>query len=208
MSSDTPAVRSRTRTRERLLEAATDVFVDKGLKRVTVDDLVGAAGFTRGAFYSNFASVDEVFLEVFQRGAADMLERARQAVEQVPEGQFDLGSIADLLDSVSRPGRPWLVLHTEFTLLALRDERAREVLATFTSELRGDVVEVIDQVLARLGRRATVPTAQLAEVVVGMQVHAMTRAETGDLTLADGGSRLGLTPDLVAVLVTAFSEEV
>ena len=60
----TPATtRRRENTRARLLEAAEDVFVRKGLNRVTVDDLVGAAGFTRGAFYSNFSSLEEVFVD-------------------------------------------------------------------------------------------------------------------------------------------------
>ena len=52
------AVRRRENTRARLIEAAEVVFATTGLKRVTVDDLVGAAGFTRGAFYSNFSSIE------------------------------------------------------------------------------------------------------------------------------------------------------
>ena len=44
-----PAVRRRENTRSRLVRASLAVFVDKGIDGATIDDLVTAAGFTRGA---------------------------------------------------------------------------------------------------------------------------------------------------------------
>ena len=75
--------RRRVNTRARLVEAAEDVFVRKGLKRVTVDDLVGAAGFTRGAFYSNFSSIEEVFFARL-RAAVPADARDRRAGSSSP----------------------------------------------------------------------------------------------------------------------------
>lgn len=46
--------RSKENTRRRLIEASIEVFTQKGVEGATVDDLTRAAGFTRGAFYSNF----------------------------------------------------------------------------------------------------------------------------------------------------------
>jgi AcrR family transcriptional regulator len=90
--SPAPAIppRRRENTRARLLEAAREVFAEKGVKRVTVDELVGAAGFTRGAFYSNFSSIEEVFFAVFEDQADQMLAAVRAAIESVPEGEFSL----------------------------------------------------------------------------------------------------------------------
>ena len=198
--------RSRENTREALLESAVDVFVEKGLKRVTVDDLVGAAGFTRGAFYSNFSSVDEVFFEVFGRGAREMLAHARACIAAVPEGEFTLDTLGQLLDAISSPGRPWLVLHSEFTLLALRDARAREVLAEFSAQLRGDVVDVLADVLARLDRRPTVPLEQLAEVVVALQLDAMTKAVLEGRCSADGAVA-GLGEGIAVAILNGASEQ-
>ncbi len=201
------APRSRENTRERLLEAAVGVFVDKGLKRVTVDDLVGAAGFTRGAFYSNFSSVDEVFFEVFQRGAGQMLAQARERIDAIGAEEFDFAVVADLLGSIGMPGNQWLVLHSEFTLLALRDERAREVLIGVTGELREEVIEVLGDALARLGRRASVPLEQLAEVVMGVHLHAMTVSALGSGAVCEGADAASsISPDLVQRLVVGFTE--
>lgn len=199
--------RKRANTRERLLEAAVAVFVDNGLKRVTVDDLVGAAGFTRGAFYSNFSSVDEVFLEVFRRQATGMLDHVRERIAAVPEGELDLDAVGAVLASLAGPGSSWVVLHAEFTLLALRDERAREILADFSGGMRGQVVEVVEDVLDRLGRRPTVPTGQLAQVAIALQFHALTLGALGDAVLAGGsGPASWLREQVLPVLVSGLSE--
>lgn len=203
------APRSREHTRELLLTAALDVFVEKGLKRVTVDDLVGAAGFTRGAFYSNFSSVDEVFFEVFQRGASQMLAQARERIGAVPAEEFDYSVVADVLESIGRPGNQWPILHAEFTLLALRDERAREVLIGVAEEMRDEIIEVLHDALERLGRRATVSLEQLAEVVMGVHLHALTASALGNRALCAGNAASGaISAELVERLVVGFTEQV
>jgi AcrR family transcriptional regulator len=196
-----------------LLEAAVGVFAAKGLKRVTVDDLVGAAGFTRGAFYSNYDSVEEVFFEVFSRAGADMLSAARGAVASVPSGEFDLVALGAVLDSLDEPGGAWLTLHHEATLLALRDDRARDLVAGFSREIRGQVVDVIDDVLVKLGRRASVPTAQIAEVVIAVQFRRMTLRALGDTTLGGGAPGEAdasgwLRDQVLPGLLASFSEPV
>lgn len=199
----TGTLRRREHTRARLLDAALDVFADQGLRRVTVDDLVGAAGFTRGAFYSNFSSIDEVFFAVFERESTRMLDVAREAIEAVPEGEFTLESIGRVLDATRRYGRQWYMLQAEFRLLALRDEQAREVLADFSRRLRADLVEVIDDALTRLGRTPVLPLDQLAEIVVGLHLHALGHNHLGESTLGDDG----LDEQVLSVLVLGFSHE-
>lgn len=198
--------RSRVNTRERLLEAAVAVFVAKGLKRVTVDDLTRAAGFTRGAFYSNFDSVDEVFFRVFEAHAEGLLARARAQVDEAEA--IDLDFILDLMHAMSAD-RTWLVLHSEFALLALRDEGAREVLAEFAAQLRARLAEMITVVLGRLGRRATLPVAHLAQVVVGLQNQLATATALGHLADGPGGEpNKELVRQVLTMLITQFSEPV
>lgn len=42
------------RTRQRLLDAAGEVIAEHGLDAATIDDIAARAGYSRGAFYSNF----------------------------------------------------------------------------------------------------------------------------------------------------------
>lgn len=57
----------REQTRERLLEAARKMFVKKGLAATSVEDIAEAAGYTRGAFYSNFGGKSELLIELLRR---------------------------------------------------------------------------------------------------------------------------------------------
>ena len=114
--------RSRENTRARLVEAAVEVFAEKALRRVTVDDLVGSAGFTRGAFYSNFASIDELFFEVYAEQADLMLAAVRTAIDEIPPAEFSL-AIAALRARRVASLRPPVVPHPERVRAARRTRR-------------------------------------------------------------------------------------
>ncbi len=175
--------RRRENTRARLLEAALEVFAEKGIKRVTVDELVAAAGFTRGAFYSNFSSIDEVFFAVFEDQADQMLAAVRGAIESIPEGEFSLDSLGTILESLHPYGRQWYLVHTEFVLYALRNEEARAVLGEHSRRFRAELVDVIGDVLHRLERRATIPLEQVTETAVALYMHSIAQEHLGEQTL-------------------------
>src|SRR6201985_2583546 len=58
---------SRDQTTQRLLEAAQRLIAKKGLSAASVEDIAEAAGYTRGAFYSNFGSKSDLFIELLRR---------------------------------------------------------------------------------------------------------------------------------------------
>lgn len=72
---------SREQTRERLLEAARKLFVRKGVAATSVEDIAEVAGYTRGAFYSNFGGKLELLLESLRRDE----ERARASLQVIIE---------------------------------------------------------------------------------------------------------------------------
>jgi len=58
---------TREETRHRLFEAAAAMFTEQGIGATSVESIASAAGFTRGAFYSNFASKDDLVLAIADR---------------------------------------------------------------------------------------------------------------------------------------------
>ncbi len=86
--------RRREATRQKLLDAAAQVFAEVGLDAASVEAICERAGFTRGAFYSNFETKDELFLELAGNVARERVEAVRSrvleleragALDQVPE---------------------------------------------------------------------------------------------------------------------------
>ncbi|MEM5448552.1 MULTISPECIES: TetR/AcrR family transcriptional regulator [Paraburkholderia] len=68
-------------TRERLFDAARTVFLEKGVAATSVEDIAGAAGYTRGAFYSNFRGKRDVLVELLQRDAVLARENMQAFIE-------------------------------------------------------------------------------------------------------------------------------
>lgn len=199
VTSTATSVRRRENTRARLLAAAEDVFVAKGLKRVTVDDLVGAAGFTRGAFYSNFSSIEEVFYELFRQQSEAMLAIVREVLDEASEEEFSIGLVLERLRPLSSR---WYVIQTEFTLLALRNKEARELFLDHRAMFEEQMVGLIGDVVRRLGRVPTVPLEQLTETAIALYLHSLAQEGLGMGTL----DTAALTEIVLPQVIVGLSE--
>jgi AcrR family transcriptional regulator len=118
---------ARARTRDLLLDAARDLFVERGFNGASVEEIAERAGYTRGAFYSNFESKDDIFLAVLDR-------RNTEQIEQVSAIFHAAGSLDVALDmlrrrSSGRDASMWVILAHEFWLYAMRNPKVRPRLA-------------------------------------------------------------------------------
>ena len=69
---------SRLQTRAHLLAAAKRLFVDRGFGATSLRDIAAEAGYTQGAFYSNFASKEALFIELIrERSKTQVADIAR-----------------------------------------------------------------------------------------------------------------------------------
>jgi AcrR family transcriptional regulator len=127
---------------ERMLghHAAAQVFARRGFGGASVDEVAEAAGYTKGAVYSNFGSKDELFLAVLQyrmRRQVELLdglaERAHQAPEEVPLLLPDLDSL----------DQQWCLLIFEFWLYALRNPASGERLGSVYRAFRSNLAPLL-----------------------------------------------------------------
>lgn len=141
----------RAQTRRRLLDAALEVFADEGFGRSTVERVCDRAGFTRGAFYSNFSSLDELFLAMWQERSDRMLADVRTALADVsaatPEEAVRAAMSAIPVDDA------WYRVTAEFTAHALRNPPLRWVMAAREEAILDAILPVVVDALARVGRR-------------------------------------------------------
>src|SRR4051812_19564092 len=132
-------------TRQALLDAARDVFVERGFADASVDAIAAAAGYTRGAFYSNFESKEALFaelldgqvFEVYRAMARERLEGARPDVT--------LRETADELAELVRANEShwaWGLL-LELLAHANRNPEFRAIAARFWRGTRDLTAEVI-----------------------------------------------------------------
>jgi AcrR family transcriptional regulator len=150
----------RAETRQRLLEAALAVFADEGFGRSTVEQVCTRAGYTRGAFYSNFASLDELFLAMWEQRSTAQIDRVRQRFEA-----GDLPAVRDLAEVVGHVlhevpmDEEWYRVSAEFTAHALRNSSLREVVAARERAIAASFLPYLRALLARIGRVVPDPGA-------------------------------------------------
>jgi AcrR family transcriptional regulator len=158
------------RTRAALLDAAARVFVERGFQGASVEVIAAEAGFTRGAFYSNFSTKEELFAEVLQERVytlyRDMAERAagpeRPSLRQVGEG---LAAIQE------HPDGRWLFrLWLELLAHAGRDPRFREIAAGFWSANRTLSAQAIASAYADAGTQPPLAAEDLASAMIALDI--------------------------------------
>ncbi|UBH07227.1 hypothetical protein K8P10_002738 [Leucobacter sp. Psy1] len=156
----------RLETRARLIDAAAEVFVEEGLQGASVESICSRAGFTRGAFYSNFSSKEELFLAALTHEYELRIESLRaQASELGPHLQtlcapLDRQSLAAYVTDFLAPTAPtidWFLLETEFVLLATRDADLAPGFTAFLGRFEASVVTVVEGLVAAAGRRFRIP---------------------------------------------------
>jgi len=132
----TPRVtKRRAETRGRLMQAATTLFAERGFGQVSIEQICEAAGYTRGAFYSNFDSVDELFFALYQERAVVIAEQvARSLAAGGPAGSIP--ALVDRVVAALMVDRQWIMIKTDFLLHAARSREVAAVLAAHHDELR------------------------------------------------------------------------
>ncbi|MET0296255.1 MAG: TetR/AcrR family transcriptional regulator, partial [Microbacterium sp.] len=94
-----PATRRREATRQKLLDAAAQVFAEVGLDAASVEAICERAGFSRGAFYSNFETKDELMLALTERIAGEKIDGVTARIQELRETGEDL-TPADIVQRV------------------------------------------------------------------------------------------------------------
>ncbi|MEV2222533.1 TetR/AcrR family transcriptional regulator [Nocardia vinacea] len=160
---DTPVrrvTRRRTETRKRLLTAAYQVFAEEGFGRASVERVCERAGYTRGAFYSNFTSLDELFLAMWEQRSAAMIAGIRATLDGFSvDGISDIRAAVERLDRAVPIDEDWFRITAEFTSHALRTPSLRQVMAGREEAIVAALMPTIVAALARVGRTVPDPVA-------------------------------------------------
>jgi AcrR family transcriptional regulator len=164
---------SQAETRRRLLDAAETVFLRRGLQGSSVEEIAAEAGYTRGAFYSNFESKDELFVQLLHTRVYDRYaELAEQSQEQpgTPREQLRWGIEQMRQMYMGDEGRWLFRLWLECLTQAARDEEFRKLAATFWSGNRALLSEGAEAAFEESGIEPPLPTKQIATAMIALDV--------------------------------------
>jgi AcrR family transcriptional regulator len=183
----------RDEVRTRVLQAAAAVFAERGHAAASLDQVAAAAGFTKGAVYSNFASKDELFLALM----ADQAGRRVTAVEAALARTTDLpGALAAVGAELSTQDPSWQLLFLEYWQRAVRDPGVRTAFVASRRELRDRISGVVERFLAEHPVRTGWDAASLTVVLVAL-THGLAVESLPDPDAVPGDLLARVLADLV-----------
>ena len=180
---------SRVRTRptrddtcEKLFEAAARVFEEQGIGGASIEVIAAAAGFTRGAFYSNFKSKDELIIAMI----ADHVEQSIRRNLDLLARHTNIADFLDALKTMDRSQQDPLgrspLLHMEMILFVARAEKRRPELAKRLRARRKLIADIVETTSKNSGKnRVLNPTwtgAILLALEDGFRLHRLIDPET------------------------------
>lgn len=173
----------REATRQRLLDASREVFAERGVIGGTVEDICERAGYTRGAFYSNFTDKDDVLQALVQRDRTLLLEHldaSFAAVDRELAEALDLESVLDsIVDRILRSipfDRQLSLVQTELEIHAIRRPELSRELIDSNNDFRERIGAFIEMAMNRHGRELLVSPADITDTMVAVAERSVRRA--------------------------------
>ena len=173
---------TRDDTRDKLFEAAARVFEEQGIGGVSIEAIAAAAGFSRGAFYSNFKSKDELIIAMIEDHVARSIRRNLDLLAR----HNNLADYIDALKSMDRSRQDPLarspLLHMEMILFVARAEKRRPELAQRLRARRKLIADIVETASRNSGKNCSLNPAWTGAIVLaledGFRLHRLIDPET------------------------------
>src|SRR3954452_10795084 len=151
-----------------LLDAAERVLAERGYRGASVDAVAAEAGLTKGAFYWNFVSKEELFLGLLedrfdQRARGLMALTAAAGSDDTTSERVSQG-FAQMVDEHRR----LVLLMNEFWALSVRDEQLRERWVKRQAALRADLARALEERHATTGVPLTTSATTMATAILAL----------------------------------------
>lgn len=195
-------------TRNDLLAAATALFAERGVNGASIEQISERAGYSRGAFYSNFEDKQDLVLALQEARTRREYEEIRELIDANRVGEEPFRNQMEALRAWHRERaahqESWLALRTELWLFALRhnDPALRERMATterFAQQaLRGSIAQAME-------RAAVEPPAPPADLdFLALILHALEDGLLIQRVIRPEDTTDDLIVDAVDVLIRAW----
>lgn len=126
------------RARMLLRESAERAFAQKGIAATAVEEIARGAGYSKGAFYGNYAGKHELLMDLLEELQLGSVRYWRMVMDSASDPAADLRALATLYDDVPHTAQRAL-LTAELQLEADRNPQFRATFAAYLDELNGEI---------------------------------------------------------------------
>lgn len=172
---------TRDDTKEKLFEAAAEVFEERGIGAASIETIAAAAGFTRGAFYSNFNSKDDLIVAMLEDHVERSIAYHRELLARHRTPDDYVAALRATERSRHDPLGRAPLLHMELILYVARAEKRRPELAKRLRARRKLVADIVSSTMLAAGKVVADPSwasAMLLALEDGFRLHRLIDPES------------------------------
>lgn len=191
----------REQVRAKLIEGAARAFAKKGFSGASIDLVCAEAGFSRGAFYSNFKDKDALFFALYDNRTARLYGRIRKIAELAQAAENPMQLIAEELRQPDQDELHWDILNKEFIIHALRSDAARQLLLQSRADSKAQLSKILVTLRPEISEHPK-KLDRLCRVIIALHEGELTQLGL-DPSLQDETSLLAeFVPQILAALLT------
>jgi AcrR family transcriptional regulator len=138
-------------TRRKLLAAAERIFARDGFEAARLEDIAAGAGYTRGAFYANFQSKEDIFFELLEQWVRQRIDSFTAVLRRQNSPRQKLAALRKHYAAIAKDRR-LVLISLEFKLFALRHPEAHARLRDRHRRIRATWGGLISELLRALDR--------------------------------------------------------
>jgi AcrR family transcriptional regulator len=138
-------------TLRKLLKAAGEIFASEGFEAARIEDIAARAGYTRGAFYANFVSKEDIFLALLEQSISGRIEQINSLLRQHDTPAKRVRALREHYAQLAKD-RSLALLSLEFKLFAIRHPEAHARLRERQKKLRSCGGDILRRVMKDLNR--------------------------------------------------------
>ncbi len=159
---------SKAATQEKLLTAAAKAFARHGFSGASVEDIAEAAGYSRGAFYSNFKNKDALFLALIEREITTITQEAHRAIGSSESAEESLHNLRKFYVAYTSTDKDAFLLITEAQLYAVRNVRFGKKLNMLFRKVHEELRLSLERFHEQTRHKEPVPADQL--ILIGFSL--------------------------------------
>jgi AcrR family transcriptional regulator len=144
------------------LDAAQSVFVRAGFEAATIEEIAERAGYTRGAFYFNFKSKEELLIAAVTRVLGRLSHNIDELSQKYVDPQERLAGLQQFYARLSTEDFSSALLFIEYKLFAVRHPKRHAKLAAAYAKVRQSRERLLEKSANELGLKLPV-SANLLE---------------------------------------------
>lgn len=169
---------NRERTREHLLEAARVAVARNGYDGTSIADIAEAAGFSKGAFFSNYESKEALLLELLRRHKEQDIAALGRILGTVEQGKDAASALDRYLEGLGGDA-DWARLDIELALHAARNPTFAADYDALQSRTRSSLAHLIAALFEKASKRPPASPDDMANLFMAL-VHGLVLQRTRD----------------------------